>query len=232
MLVPDAFQSPISVQAIRMHYTARLDGMLDELVQVRFCRGSHASQANSPDASSILLCGNHHERFSYGLPSVNVFFLTSDKRFIDLDASLQTVPARTHHCATQFVQPCPSRQIATQAQRTLHTDRTGPVLLTRDVPHGPKPHSQRLARILKNRPRRHRCLITASVANEPASRGRPAALMMAARTNEPVRPPQPNQVVPTGFLRRKPVFQLQDRPGIVFHTPYTICGGWWSQLND
>jgi hypothetical protein len=43
-------------------------------------------------------------------------FLSANKGFINFNNTRQTVPTRTYHSSTQFLQPCPSRSIASQTK--------------------------------------------------------------------------------------------------------------------
>src|SRR4051812_46944582 len=86
------------------------------------------------------------------------------------------------------------------------------------MPHGTKPHPERLARVLKNRARRHRRLM-ATARTDPASpRGRPTPGGLTTRTNKALRPPQMHEILPASVLAAEPVLKLQHRPGIILHS--------------
>jgi len=96
-------------------------------------------------------------------------------------------------------------------------------VLSQNLVHGDalamRTHPQRLANILKDRPCRHRGLVTTSSAYDAASGGRPTSHVLAPRAYKPARPPQLHQVLSASFLGAKPVLQLQNCARVVFHAP-------------
>src|SRR5882757_816521 len=141
----------------------------------------------------------------------------ADKSFIDLDTSPQRVASWSHHGPTKLVEPCPSGGITPQPQNILDAHGTGPVLLADDVPNGSKPQDQRFMGVLKDRPRRHRGLVSTPAANQTPARGSPHVRRPAARARKPFRPTQRIQIVTARFLRRETPLQLHDCSRVILH---------------
>src|ERR1043165_4105283 len=95
------------------------------------------------------------------------------------------------------------------------------------MPDRPKPHSQRLAGVLKNCSSPHRSLMTASRTNDPTTARRPATGMATSRAFKTVRPTQLTQILTAGSLGTKTILQLQDRTWVIFHDHnlYLAVGG-------
>jgi hypothetical protein len=136
---------------------------------------------------------------------------------VHLHPSAHAVSARPYHRSPEFVQPCPSGLVASQSQDRLQPNRTGTVLLTCKPIHSPKPVRQGLARVLKDRPRRDRCLMAALSALHPHRAHRPVAIRDAFRTTKPLRPAHLEQVIPTCLLRSKPSLEFPQIAGIILH---------------
>lgn len=150
--------------------------------------------------------------------TIGVFFLAAPVGFVHLDRSSQTIPPRPHHCPTKFVQPSPSRYITAQTQFLLQAHRTCTILLAGYVPSRSKPHTQRLAGVLKDCARRDRSLIAACPANQPSPSCRPIPWSLTTWANKAGRPTQADQVIPTRFLGRKSFFQFHHCSRVIFHT--------------
>ncbi len=125
--------------------------------------------------------------------------------------------ARTDHGAPQLMHPDPGRLVAAEPQNLLQAHGAGTVLLAGHVPNGPKPHPQGLMRVLKDRSRSGRRLVTTTVADDPASRRRPTAAVLATRTKKSLRPPKLLQIRSTDLFRIESLLQFQDCPRIVLH---------------
>ena len=146
-------------------------------------------------------------------------FLTAHIGFIHLHPPVKPISAGTNHRSPEFVQPCPGRLVASQAQDLLKTDGTGTILLAGHVPDRSKPHPQWLVGVLKDSSRRYRGLVSTGTTNDPPSRCGPTAVALATWANKSIRPPQLQQILSAGILRAKPVLQFQNSPRIIFHTP-------------
>jgi len=136
-----------------------------------------------------------------------------------------TAGVYAHHGSPELVPPRPSSLITAQPQHSLKAKGTGPVLLTRQPVHGVKPIGQRFASVLENRARCHRRLVTTCLALHQHRPHRPEMVALATRTAKPIRPAQPEQVLPTGLLGVKPSLELAQTPRIFLHSPpYYMLG--------
>ena len=68
-----------------------------------------------------------------------------------LDSPREQLPARSHHGATEFMQPCPGGLIFLQTEHSLPSQRAGAVLLSGHPPHRAEPDRQRSPRVLEDR---------------------------------------------------------------------------------
>ena len=98
---------------------------------------------------------------------MSTWLLATNVGLIDLQTSAKPIPTWPNHRPAQFVEPRPGSQVAAQTQRPLHSYRADSILLTRHIPHGSKPQAQRLARVLKNRPRCDRGLMPTAATDQP-----------------------------------------------------------------
>jgi hypothetical protein len=74
-----------------------------------------APHTNAPDPSSIFLCSNDNQGLPVRLPSANALLFTAVERLIHFHASGESIPARSHHGAPQFMQPSPRGVVTPQA---------------------------------------------------------------------------------------------------------------------
>ena len=147
------------------------------------------------------------------------WLFATDVGLIDLDTSAQPIPARPNHRPSQFVQPRPGGQVAAQTQHPLQPHRAGSILLTSHIPHGAEPQAQRLACVLKNRPRSDRGLVPAAATDQPPTSGGPGRASLAARADKTVRPTKLDEVIPTSLVRGESTLKFQQGLGVVFaHT--------------
>src|ERR1700730_8535052 len=119
------------------------------------------------------------------------------------------------------MQPRPCGLVTLQPEHPLraHTRRT--VLLAGDPPRPPDPQRQGLARILENRPRRHRTLVAATRALQKGFRLRPTPPPTATWAAKPVRPAELKQILPAGLLRREASLKFEQIPRKILHRrPY------------
>src|SRR5450631_174226 len=117
------------------------------------------------------------------------------------------------------------RFIAAQPQHSLQPQGTGSVFLARQPVHGPEPVHQRFARVLENRPCRHRCLMTTFLALHEHRPYRPEVTAAATRAAKAFWPSKLEQILPARLLGIKPCFELAQIPRIFLHSPtYYMLG--------
>lgn len=104
----------------------------------------------------------------------------------------------------------------------LQSQGTRSVRVARHLPDHSEPQSQRLSRVLKDRPCCDRDLMLVSRALEQTPPYRPSFVVSAVRASEPLGPAEPEQVLPARFLDCESLLRLNQLTGIVFHasTPY------------
>src|SRR5271167_3393580 len=114
------------------------------------------------------------------------------------------------------MQPSPSCLVAAEAQNTLQTESADTVLLVDHIPHRHKPRPQRLAGVLKDRPRCHRRLPLATTAlKQPAQRHPRLACPLATRADETVRPAQAPNIFMASRITAEPLINLLERPRVI-----------------
>jgi len=219
MSIPPRLQVFVSAPAIGSDLGTRHDQSLQGGAQ-RSPRGvGHMSQADSSDfPSRQKLDRQQHQGLSFGSPTSLARFLSSQIALIDFHKAFQPIPPRTNHRPTQFVQPSPCRLVAAQSQLPLDGQRTGPILLVRDMPHGAKPQRQRKAAALKDGSDHHRDLSPA-LSTKPQPTAHPPRLgAPTSRAPETLRPSQLLQVLPTSLIGRKLLLKLHQRTRVRIHT--------------
>lgn len=144
------------------------------------------------------------------------FIQVLDQGLVHPGPAIQAVAVRVDHGATQPMQPGPGCFVTAQAKHALQAQRTGPVLLGRHPPHGPKPHGERDARVVEDSPHRHCGLVGTASALVGTGTHRLCLGTRAARTAETV-PAQGEKIVLARFFGRKARLQFGHSPRIVFH---------------
>jgi len=215
--IPLGLQPPVTLPPISMNHAARLDRVFDEPMQALTGGVRNPPHANSPDPAPIFLCGNDNQCLRLGTPAKHPFLRASRIGFIHLHSPRQPIPSRTNHRPAELVQPCLCRLVTPQAQDPLHPQSAGPYLGAGHRPDRPESQDQRLVGVLEDRPSRHRDLVLARHTLEQKLPDRPSPTPAASRTDEPLRPSQPEEIVSTGLLCPKPSFQLSNGAGIIFH---------------
>src|SRR5215471_2321607 len=209
------FQRIVSGPAVGVDLSARFNGLLDKWHETLGRGICNAPHANAPDPLSVFLCSNDNQRLVLGLPPSNPFLFAAPVGLVHFHPPSQAIPARSNHGAPQLVQPSPGGIIAAQAQPPLDSDGTRTILLARDRPHGPKPKPQRFARVLEDRPGRHRTLSPAPSALQQNPTHWPALPSATLRTPKTIGPPQLYQIFPAAFFRREACLKFGQMPWIV-----------------
>jgi hypothetical protein len=231
-IVDIILQPQVSSQSVCSHGATGFKRVGDEAVQTGLGQVGDVPHSDTANTRSIFLSCDDDYGLVLRQSSDDIFLLAAPVGFIHFDRSSQTIPTWPHHGSTEFVQPCPRRHVAPQAEHLLQAHCAGSVLLAGNMPDRPEPHPQRLSRVLKNRPRSHRTLIATCSTNQSPPRCRPVSPGAASGANKAFRPSELNQVIPTGTLGRKPFLKFQDRPRVVFHTRINTSCHRWSQLNN
>lgn len=157
----------------------------------------------------------HQHLLALRAPASERRLLTTEVALIDLHDALEPLAAGTHQHRAQPLQHRPRRVIRADLERALQTQCCYPVLLGREQPAGHEPHRQRRARLLEDRPGRHRSALAALTALVPPVRQLPGSGVRALGAHEPLRASQPSQVVQAVSIGREPRLKLAQRSRIV-----------------
>jgi len=217
VLVTQSCQTVVSPPAIRMHFRARLNHLLNSRFEAFASGIGHSAQANSTDAFFGLLGRNDHQCLVRCSTAPLPRTLSSNEDFIHLDHAGEPIPSRADHGPPKFVQPLPRGMITPQPQNPLQAQRAHTVLLARDIPHGFKPKAQGLVRVVKQGARSRRNLVTTRDAPELPALHRPSLDGSAPWANKSIRPSQLGDVVPARCFSSKPIAKFDNRLRIRFH---------------
>ena len=135
------FDAVVAAPSVGVDYRPRLHGLADEWNQAAGGYVWDSPEADTPDASSILLHRDHHNALGLRLSPGYALFRAANVRLVDLDTPAETAPRRSHHCTPHLVEPGPGCLVAPQAQDTLETQGAPSELLIRHEPHSLKPRS-------------------------------------------------------------------------------------------
>lgn len=172
---------------------------------------------NSSDVSAADLGGNGHQGLASDVSAASALLNPSNERLIDFHLAAKRLTARADHRASEFVKPRPGGLVAPNAQYTIQTEGTGPVLLSDDPPHDLKPKAERLSSVLQNGPRRHRDFPATALAVQELTSREPSSIALASGAAEAVRPSQLNEVLPAGLVVSKAPCELAGGAWVVLH---------------
>jgi len=217
MNVAQMLQPIVSAPVVDPHHAAGFNGLC-------YCRPQapgrcvfHTLQPDSPHTLPILLCRNDYQCFSLCPTASFSRFLSTDICLVNLDGAGEPISPWPDHSPGQLMQPCPGGFIATRSENSLHSARTGAVLLAGHPPDGSKPQDQWFSRPFKDGSGNDRGLIiTRTTAYQTITR-MPSFSVRAARASETIRPPQLIQICSAGLLSRKSLFQLQKVFRVILH---------------
>src|ERR1035438_4407222 len=114
-----SFQSQIVFPAVGSDRASRRNRLSNEPVQPRAGRVRYRTQADAPDALSILLGGDDNQSL-FLCPSADCAgFFSAPVGLVHLDNAIQPVAAGANHGPTQLMQHRPGRLVAAQAENSL-----------------------------------------------------------------------------------------------------------------
>src|SRR5215472_16107017 len=157
------------------------------------------------------------------VPTPKTFLLSTQVSLVHLHSPRPQVAPGPNHRPTQFMQPRPGRLVSAQAQHSLPSQGAGALLLDRHPPHRTEPQPQIVPAVTE-------VWVRASGALAKPASQRPRSTLPATWATEAVRPPQPKEILPTGFLGGKTNFKLTEIARVVLHrATYTTYWGYLSQ---
>ena len=225
VLIANSGQSPIATPVVRPYDAARLDVVLHSWSQTGRRRIGYAPKTDATKVFILIFNRDKDQclasRTSSSLPRPPTTYVC----FVYLHRTRQAITTRAHHGFAKLVKPYPNGFIPLESQNTLKSQSTDAVLLTNNIPHGPKPQSERLSRTLKYRSRCYRGLKSTALTMIQLARRLPSLSVLTTRTPETIGPSQSRQVLTAGFLRAKPMLEFDLRAWVVLHThTYYILG--------
>ena len=168
---------------------------------------------------ALILNSNYYQSLIFSTATLLARTFAANVSLVDFNGSGQVVTIWPYHCASQSMQPSPSRVIAAQIQSSLQAQRIGSVFLVCNVPHRLKPKAQRFSRIVKKSAGSYRGLAITLTALKQSSRSTTHFLTTAYRALKSVRPAQGNEIVNTRLLCREALSEFSEVLWEILHTP-------------
>ena len=216
VLESEGSQSSIRRPTVRSDDAPRLHHILDEVLKNRPRQIGDVSETDPPHAYVLEFDSDGNDGFLDSLAASHAGFFSTHVTLVDLDTSRKSLSPRTHHRPSKFMKPRPSSCIALQPEHSLETERVGPVLLACDLPHRPKPNTQRLPSTLEDSTSCQPGLGSAVTTQQDISSGTPWDTALATCTaDESIGPPHTLQVKATVFLAGKELVELDNISWIV-----------------
>jgi len=143
-------QTCVPTPAIRPNDASGFKALNDSNCQA-FVRGIlYPAESNASNPIIFVFSRDDHQCLSCRATTSLARLRAADICFIDFNSSRQPVPSRTYHGTSQLMQPYPGRFIASKTKHPFQTHGAYTVFLADNIPHGPKPKSQRFSGVLKN----------------------------------------------------------------------------------
>src|SRR5208282_6554411 len=116
-----------------------INNICDEGLKALGAEVRHVSQANASDSIICELYRDGDDGFLDRFSAFDAPFFAPNIALVHFYATMKSIPAWTDHCASEFVKPCPSGHIASQAENPLQPKRISAVLLAGKLPHRKEP---------------------------------------------------------------------------------------------
>jgi len=218
-LITQVRKASIPRSVVRPNYAPRLNHCLYKSSKA-LCRSIwHMLKANSSKPlRRFVLNAYDYKSFPFCSSTTLTAFLTpTDIGFVYLNVPGESVPSRSYHSPSEFVQPLPGCLIATWLNDSLKAKSVSTVFLGGDVPHRSKPQPQWLTSSMENRAGRYRCLGATLLATPQPPVSPPCSICSALRAHKTIRPTQSCQIFQASSFSRKSLLKLCKRPWIVLH---------------
>jgi hypothetical protein len=155
----------------------------------------------------------HDDQVSRAATTIGALLAATDIGLVDFHAARQHFAIGADHRASEFVHPRPRCLVRTEPENPLQTERADAVLSRGHEPHRREARPQRLLRTMEDRSRGRRRPPLTARAHPQTRRGTPRVSSSARRAHEPVRPPQPREVLDARRLVNEPALQELERRG-------------------
>ena len=217
--VTEAGQASQGAGAVGADQGAGRHGGAGEVEQLRAARALSNAEAGASQPAGVEAFDRDHDGHLVGAAALLTGAAPADERLVQFNDPGEQVALGADHGPAQLVQPRPRRLIRPEPERLLQAQRGDPVLLRGHEPHRGKPRRDRGVRAVKDRARRHRGLAPTLHAHPQRPRRAPRSITTADRAHEPLRPPQPSQVLQARHVAGEPVPKLLIGTRIVHPTP-------------
>ena len=117
----------------------------------------------------------------------------------------------------EYLQPQPCGPIAAETNNPLQPQCIRTIFLARNMPYGTEPKTQRFLRVLKNRPRAHRCLRSTLSALVQTAFPLPKFSAAAMRTVKTIGPAKYKQILTACLFGAEPFLKFLQSSGIILH---------------
>jgi len=204
MLETDPFQAPETFQPIGVNGRSRRHVFHEEVVDSVGREVRDDGHAEAPRAPSPLLDSDQHERRPTPLKlaaSSDTSLGSAHPRVVDLDFASKPFASEVDRRSPKLMEHHPGGFVASKAKLALEEQRRDASFVGGHQVGCPEPQGQRRLRIMKDGPRGQRDLMSAGGAFPASSSNqRVAVTVLAARTDEPLRPAALSQIFLAGLF--------------------------------
>lgn len=140
----------------------------------------------------------------------NLVSFSADFSFVNLNPTIELLPAWSDHSPAQLVEHGPSSFVASQAQSSLKSERADPALLIGDPPNRPEPEAQADLAPFEDCASRDSDIPMAASTPQQAPRGLPNLSMTASRALDSFRPAKAEQICAASRFRLESLFEFEQ----------------------
>jgi len=190
------------------------DGLLRRL---RCRQVRNLCHANSTWPTATHFYGYCNDRLSFSASTSGLCTDSPDVCFVNFNFSRQLIPSGAHHRTTKFVKPIPCSIITAKTKDPFQSKSTGPMLLTRDKPHGKKPRPKGFVTAMKQSSSGDRRLTFAFPAKEKTAphEGRLVSFFSTTGASEAFRPSMFRNIFETSIFVAKPFIKFLECSRII-----------------
>jgi len=180
------------------------------------CNNSSSYSAKS--LCSLVFNRNDHYSFSFcSTPNRTTFPFASNIGLVNLNQPGEAISVLEHHGSAKLMKDAPGRLVTSDAENSLKSFCTAPVLLAHQPPRSSEPDRKGNSGILIYRSCLDRCLPLAGNTHEKSFFHWPEFLFPAIRTFKSFWPSERSQILGTVRFCAKFLLKFQYCSGVVFH---------------